>query len=62
MAAPVVQWICRELTKLLGVDTTEDVARYNSDRKSCFYFSFARYTYHIYQIMDFEGLNIVKKT
>ena len=34
MAAPVtniVQWICKELSKLLGVETNEDVARYSID-------------------------------
>ncbi|ELT87196.1 hypothetical protein CAPTEDRAFT_221890 [Capitella teleta] len=28
MAAPTVKWICQELTKILGVETSEDIARY----------------------------------
>ena len=28
MSAPIVQWICRELSKLLGFEATDDIAKY----------------------------------
>ena len=34
MAAPMVKWVCQELSKLLGVDAPEDIARY----PHCYFF------------------------